>query len=163
MNKILNIDQAIRTAKRLRKEKKRIVLAGGIFDILHVGHINFLQKAKEKGDVLFVLLESDETVGKLKGPRRPINTQSARAQVLSALTSIDYVVKLPEMKNDKDYDRLVTRLQPMVIAVTKKDEHIEHKERQAGKIHAQVLFVNDRIRNQSTSRIAKIIQKENII
>lgn len=163
MRKILNSEQAIETAIKLRKDGKSIVLVGGIFDILHIGHINFLQKAKEKGKVLFVLLESDKNASRLKGPNRPINTQEARANVISALEAVSYVVMLPEMKNDDDYDRLVTRLQPTIIAVTRNDKNTEHKVRQAGKINSRVISVVSQIQNQSTSRIARIIEKENAI
>ena len=63
----------------------KIVLVGGCFDILHLGHVVFLEKAKKEGDVLVVLLESDEKVRFLKGKGRPVHTQSERAEILSAL------------------------------------------------------------------------------
>ncbi len=162
MNKILNINQGIKTAKKLRKEGKRIVLAGGIFDILHVGHIKFLEKAKKKGDVLFVLLESDETARKLKGEKRPINNQRTRALVLSALEAVNYTILLPRMKNDKDYDRLITLIKPMVIAISENDANIKHKKRQAKIIGAKVVSVTAQISNQSTTRLIKIIEENTL-
>ncbi|MEX2013077.1 MAG: adenylyltransferase/cytidyltransferase family protein, partial [Candidatus Levyibacteriota bacterium] len=128
------------------------------FDILHIGHIKFLEKAKEKGDILFVLLESDEIARKLKGKNRPVNTQRIRAGILSALETISYIVLLPEMKNNDDYDRLVTQLRPMVIAVSENDKNIEHKKRQAKITGARLLTVIPQIANQSTTRLIKTME-----
>ncbi len=161
MNKLLTINQAIKTSEELRKNGKSIVLAGGVFDILHIGHIRFLKKAKKKGDSLFVLLESDKTARKNKGENRPINTQSARAEVLSSIEFVDCVILLPEMKKDRDYDRLVTHIQPMYIAITEKDKGIKHKMRQAKTVGAKVLSVTPEIKDKSTTKIAKIIEEEN--
>jgi len=160
MNKILKTNEAISIAKNLRGQDKSIVLVGGFFDILHLGHIKFLQKAKEKGEVLIVLLESDETAKKTKGENRPINNQEARAEILSSLTSVDFVIKLKHMKSDRDYDNLVKAILPDILAVTKDDLFIEHKKRQADMIGANVITVIPRISNQSTSRLAKIIEEE---
>ena len=80
--------------------KKITVLAGGCFDVLHPGHIVFLEKAKKAGDYLVVLLESDKKIRKLKGKGRPVHSQKERAEILSALKSVDSVVCLPYMEND---------------------------------------------------------------
>ncbi len=74
-----------------RYEKKRVVFTNGCFDIMHPGHTEYLEAAKALGDVLIVGLNSDESVKKIKGEKRPINDQLARATVLLALRSIDYV------------------------------------------------------------------------
>ncbi len=160
MKKILNIDQAAKIANKLKKQNKSIVVAGGFFDILHIGHIRFLEKARQSGNMLFVLLESDKTARKLKGKNRPINSVQIRAEILAALTCVDYIVILPEIKNNQDYDKLISSLSPMVLAVTKNDKNIEHKKRQAQKTGARVLSVVSEIDNESTSRIARIIEKE---
>ena len=160
MKKVINTKEAIDVAKKINTTGKKIVLVGGIFDILHLGHIKFLEKAKEKGDVLFVLLESDETAKKLKGAKRPINSQKVRALVLAALEAVTYAVLLPKMKNNDDYDRLVTRLRPMVIAVSENDKNIEHKKRQAKIIGAKVIPVVPQVSNQSTTRLVRIIEGE---
>ncbi len=162
MNKIIKNSEAITITKKLRRQNKSIVLVGGFFDILHIGHIKFLEKAKGQGDYLFILLESDETAKKTKGESRPINTQASRAQILSALKFVDYIVILPRMKNDADYDRLVTRLRPTVIAVTQNDKNIKHKMRQAKLIGAKVISVISQISNHSTSRLIKIIEENNL-
>lgn len=159
MNKILKPKEAIEIARKLKKQGRSVALVGGFFDILHIGHIKFLEKAKEKADALFVFLESDEQARKLKGENRPVNTQKARAEVLSALKSVDYIVLLPKMKNDKHYDKLVTLINPMIIAVTKGDKNIKHKIRQAEKIGAVILPVLSHIPDKSTSKLAKIIEE----
>lgn len=155
MNKILNINKAIKLSSKLRKQHKTIVLVGGVFDILHVGHVKFLEKAKEKGDFLFVLLESDKSVRKLKGEKRPINRQKDRAQILSSLKAVDYVVLLRGILKNKDYDRIVKRILPDVLAITAPDRGRVHKDRQGKLTGAKVKIVLRRLKNKSTSRLAK--------
>src|SRR3989344_6058339 len=163
MNKIIKIDRVLRISKELRQQGKQIVLVGGCFDILHLGHIKFLESAKKLGDCLFVLLENDESVKKLKGKDRPINNQIERAQVLSALSIVDYVVLLPLMKTDKDYDKLITQIKPAFIATTENDPNIEHKIRQAKMLNAKMKIVTKRIKSKSTTKLARLISEENIL
>ena len=87
MKKILSVNQAVKISKELKSQKKTIVIVGGIFDILHSGHIKFLKKSKEYGNYLFVLLEDDIKAKKEKGDKRPINSQKDRAKVLSTIQS----------------------------------------------------------------------------
>ena len=86
---------------QLKKEGKTIVFTNGCFDILHAGHVRYLQAARALGDVLIVGLNSDESVRGLKGPTRPINCQEDRAEVLSALSAVDYVVIFGEPTAEK--------------------------------------------------------------
>jgi len=78
--------------ERLRQEGKRIAFANGCFDLLHVGHVRFLAGAREQGDVLVVGVNSDAAVRGLKGPGRPLIPAEARASLIGALESVDYVV-----------------------------------------------------------------------
>ena len=80
----------------LRANNKTIVTTNGCFDILHVGHVRYLKKAKSFGDVLIVALNSDKSVRSIKGPDRPINSESDRAEILNALSFVDYVVLFDE-------------------------------------------------------------------
>ncbi len=157
MDNILTLKQLDRKLKSIRKLDKSIVLSGGCFDIIHLGHITFLQKAKQKGNVLIVLLESDETIKKLKGSQRPINSQKARAKVLSFLKPVDFVVLLPEVTSDNQYDTLVKTIKPQIIAVTKGDPNILHKIRQAKLTGAKVLEVTSKITYHSTTKLARQI------
>ena len=161
MSKIISVKQAIDISKKLRYQQKNIVLVGGCFDILHAGHVAFFENAKKHGDVLFVLLESDETIKKIKGESRPFYKQKDRAYVLSALSVIDYVISLPEMTNDYDYDKLLLKLKPTIIATTKNDPNRKHKERQAALAKSKVLDVIQRLPEKSTSSLAKILNREN--
>lgn len=162
MKKILTVSQAIQRSNKLRREGKSIVLAGGCFDILHVGHITFLEEAKKHGDVLMVMLESDETVQQLKGDERPINTQQERAKILEAIYAIDYIILLPKDMNNKIYDGFVLQIKPAIIATTEGDPYKSHKDRQAKKAGATVVEVK-RIENVSTSKLANILNKRGLL
>lgn len=83
-------------SERLKKEGKKVVFTNGCFDILHVGHVKYLQEAKSYGDILIVGLNSDSSVRELKGPTRPVNTEADRAYILAALESVDFVVLFSE-------------------------------------------------------------------
>ncbi len=83
-------------ARRLKKQKKRIVFTNGCFDLLHAGHISLLRKAKSMGDVLIVGLNTDRSMRKLKGKGRPVVPEKDRALVLSSLRDVDYVVFFSE-------------------------------------------------------------------
>jgi rfaE bifunctional protein nucleotidyltransferase chain/domain len=78
--------------ERLRREGRRIVFANGCFDLLHVGHVRYLQAAKEQGDVLVVGVNSDRAVAALKGPGRPLLRAEWRVELVAALEGVDYVV-----------------------------------------------------------------------
>jgi len=80
----------------LKDQKKSIVFTNGCFDILHIGHIHYLEAAKLLGDILIIGLNSDNSVSELKGPERPINQQDDRACVLSSLRAVDVVVLFDE-------------------------------------------------------------------
>jgi FAD synthetase len=157
--KIITTREIIELSKKLNGEKKKIVLVGGCFDILHAGHIEFLTAAKKSGDVLFVLLESDENIKKLKGANRPLNSQRDRAKILENLEMIDYVVALPPLGSNKEYDELVSSLKPAIIAVTKGDPGLTHKKRQANLIGAEIAEVAEQVINQSTTKLIKILKE----
>ena len=82
--------------KKIKVERKKIVFTNGCFDLLHVGHIRYLSQAKKLGDFLIIGLNSDRSVKKLKGKDRPINSFEDRATLLSALNSVDLVIKFKE-------------------------------------------------------------------
>lgn len=95
-NIFLDKENISSTVERLQKQKKKVVLTNGAFDILHAGHIDFLQKAKALGDVLIVGVNSDESIKKYKDLKRPINPLYSRLLVLSALRCVDLVVAFSE-------------------------------------------------------------------
>jgi cytidyltransferase-related domain len=93
---IVDFDEIEKICNSLREQNKKIVFTNGCFDILHRGHIEYLTKAKEFGDVLIVGLNSDPSVQRLKGKDRPINPEADRARILDALKPVDYVVIFEE-------------------------------------------------------------------
>src|SRR5215469_6974121 len=97
---------------RLRQEGKRIVLANGCFDILHVGHVRYLAGARAEGDALIVCVNADSGVQGLKGPGRPVLNERARALLVAALREVDYVVIFPE----PNVEVLLSELRPEVHA-----------------------------------------------
>lgn len=139
----------------IKKNGKKIVLVGGCFDILHWGHIKFLEASKNEGDILVVLLESDGKIKKTKGDKRPINNISKRSAVLSSLSSVDFVIELEGMTKNEEYDKLIVQIKPDVIALTKGDASLEQRIIQAEKVGAKVVEVIDRIEDLSTTRLLK--------
>ncbi len=161
MNRIINMEEAISLSKKLKSTGKTVVLTGGCFDVIHLGHIKFLEAAKKTGDILFVFIESDENVRKIKGNQRPIHNQDERAQVLQALRFVDYVIKIPFLRENNDYDKLVIKLNPSIIAITKGSSALEHSLRQSKIIGAKLIQVIEHIPQHSTTKIAQIILDEN--
>jgi rfaE bifunctional protein nucleotidyltransferase chain/domain len=159
MNKILTTKQADQISSKLHKQDKKIVLVGGCFDLLHIGHITFLEEAKKQGHTLLVLLESDDAIKKTKGSGRPINSQKIRAKILAALAVVDYVILLePDMTNT-DYDALVFAIKPAIIATTQGDVHRHHKDRQAKQIGAKVVDVTQPISDKSTTKLINLLNE----
>lgn len=110
-NKILSVDEIPNLMRILSLENKRIVFTNGCFDILHKGHVTYLQKAKNLGDILILGLNSDASVRRLKGEQRPINDEQARATVMAALSSVDYVVIF---EDDTPYE-VIKAIQPDIL------------------------------------------------
>ena len=94
--KIKAIEEIIDISNKLRGENKLIVTTNGSFDILHLAHVNLIEKAKKEGDILIVLVNSDNSIRKLKGEGRPIVSENERAEMLTALECVDYVVIFDE-------------------------------------------------------------------
>ncbi len=109
--KIKTQDELIPILNDLKKNSRRIVFTNGCFDILHVGHIRYLKEAKGYGDILVVAVNSDSSVKSIKGDKRPIVSQSERAEVVAALEMVDYVTMFDE---DTPYN-IIKKLQPDVL------------------------------------------------
>jgi rfaE bifunctional protein nucleotidyltransferase chain/domain len=108
----LSLDDAVERAAAWRRAGKRIVLANGCFDLLHVGHVRYLQSARALGDALVVGVNSDASVRRLKGAGRPLMAEAERAEVVGALAAVDAVVVFDE----DTATTLVARLRPDVHA-----------------------------------------------
>jgi rfaE bifunctional protein nucleotidyltransferase chain/domain len=96
IKKILPFDQIEPLFSDSFREQHKLVFTNGCFDVLHRGHIYYLSRARELGDLLVLGLNSDESVARLKGPGRPVNKQQARAEVLGGLAFVDHIVIFPE-------------------------------------------------------------------
>ncbi|MDT4895730.1 MAG: D-beta-D-heptose 7-phosphate kinase / D-beta-D-heptose 1-phosphate adenosyltransferase [Acidobacteriota bacterium] len=109
--KIVSIDELRRERERLRAEGKRLVFTNGCFDILHVGHVRYLQRARSLGDALLVAINSDRSVRELKGAGRPIMQEQERAEMLAALSAVDYVTVF----DDLSPRALITEVLPDIL------------------------------------------------
>ena len=108
----MTVAEAAALAERLRAAGRRIVLANGVFDLLHVGHVRYLEAARRLGDVLFVGINGDASVARLKGKGRPLMPVAERAELLGALRSVDHVVVF----EDDTADQLLRAIKPDVHA-----------------------------------------------
>ena len=112
MAPLVGIEEAARQAAEWRGRGRRVVLANGCFDLLHVGHVRYLSAARGLGDALVVGLNSDASVRRLKGPGRPVIPADERAELIGALASVDLVVVF----DDDSAEVLIARLRPDVHA-----------------------------------------------
>ena len=110
--KVLSQPETVAWVEHLRHDGKTIVFTNGVFDLLHPGHIRYLEDARREGDALVVGVNSDRSVREIKGPSRPITPENERAEVLAALSCVDAVVIFDEV----DPQRIIDRLQPDVLA-----------------------------------------------
>ena len=97
-NKIVDIEELARRSTELRAAGKKLVATNGCFDLLHVGHVRYLQAARALGDALVVGVNGDDSARELKGPGRPLNNEKERAEVLAALECVDLVTIFPELR-----------------------------------------------------------------
>lgn len=135
-----------------------IVVVGGCFDILHYGHLVFLEEAKKKGEKLIILLESDQFIIEVK-KRKPVHTEKERAYMLSLLRCVDQVIILPRLKTYEEYEEIIKYINPSIIAVTEGDPQMENKKKMIKKIGGTVMVVTGYIPNVSTSEIREKLKK----
>jgi rfaE bifunctional protein nucleotidyltransferase chain/domain len=108
--KIVNPDRLAAIAESLRAQGRKLVLTNGCFDLLHAGHVRYLQAARALGDALAVAINGDDSVRVLKGEGRPLNAEGARAEIVAALACVDYVVTFPEVR----VTRLIEKVRPAI-------------------------------------------------
>ena len=141
--------------EQLKKQNKKVVFTNGCFDLIHSGHVDYLVKAKEMGDVLILALNTDESIKRIKGDKRPILKQDERAFIVSNLKPVDYVTFF----NEDTPAEIISELIPDVL-VKGADWSIDKiigrdiVEANGGEVKT-IKFVND----QSTSNIIKIIKE----
>lgn len=154
MSNIKSREDIKRIRKQLKEQNKKIVFTNGCFDLIHSGHVDYLVKAKEMGDVLILALNTDESIRRIKGEKRPILEQDERAFIVSNLKPVDYVTFFDEdtpaeIINDLVPDILVKGADWAIDKIVGRDV----VESNGGEVKT-IKFVND----QSTSNIIKIIK-----
>ncbi len=153
MNGLKTPDEIKLIRKKFRDEKKKVVFTNGCFDLIHAGHVDYLTKARELGDALIVGLNSDSSVRRIKGDKRPILSEKERAFIISSLKPVDFVVIFDE---DTPAE-LISEVIPDIL-VKGADWPIENiigrevVEANGGEVKT-IRFIND----QSTSKIIKSI------
>ncbi len=150
---IVSLKKLKSIVKKLKRQNKKIVFTNGCFDIIHIGHITLLKKAKSLGDVLIVGLNSDVSVRKLKGKERPIVCQKDRAKVLDSIKYVDYVVVFDELT---PY-RVITEIKPDILV---KGKDYELKEVVGWGIVPKIVRIN-LVKDRSTTNIIEKIRKTN--
>ena len=149
---IKTLDEIRLLSAELKKRGKKVVFTNGCFDILHVGHVKYLEEAKSYGDVLILGLNADASVRRLKGEMRPVNTEEDRAYILAALEAVDYVVKFEE---DTPYE-LIKAVSPHILV---KGGDYEGKE-VVGQDIADELRLVEFVDGKSTTKIIERIQND---
>ena len=152
--KVVTLDQLVIGLGKTRKSGMQIVFTNGCFDILHAGHVTYLEKAKSFGDLLIVGVNADSSVKKLKGESRPINNEMDRAYLLSALHAVDYVV----IFDQETPLALISVIKPDVLV---KGGDYEGKEVVGSEIAKEVKLV-DFVDGKSTTSTINKIQKDSV-
>ena len=152
-NKIKTLNEIKEIVEELKGQNKKIVTCNGCFDILHQGHTKFLEEAKHQGDILIVGINSDSSVKENKGPDRPINSEQSRAEALSDLEMVDYIVIFSEKNPIK------------LLEIIKPDIHcngVEYGENcieaETVKKHGGRIYLIKKFKNFSTTNLIKKIK-----
>lgn len=156
MTAVKTLDEIKVLRKSFRKQNKKVVFTNGVFDLIHAGHVDYLTKAKALGDVLIVGMNSDESVKRIKGDKRPILLEDERAFVISSLKPVDYVVLFDEDTPQKLIDDIVPDI--LVKGADWSIDKIvgrETVEKNGGEVKT-IEFVN----LQSTSKIIELIKNK---
>ncbi len=156
LEKIVSRDALRRLLEEKRRMGKRIVLANGCFDILHVGHVRYLEGARQEGDLLVVGVNADTSVRGIKGPGRPLLDEESRATLVAALRAVDYVVVFPE----PNVESLLEALRPDVHAkVTDYTEGTIPERTTADRLGIRLAIVGDP-KQHSTRDLLASVRKE---
>jgi len=151
-----------RQVKRWQSRGKKVVLATGVFDILHIEHLRFLNKAKDAGDKLIVGIESDQRAQSMKGGIRPLNESKIRLEQLHALKAVDLAFTLPDKFNSQsDWERLMDALKPDAYAVSSGSPYLENKLAICRKFSVRFQVVHGHNPKYSTSTLVNKLMDPN--
>ncbi len=154
MSKLKTLDELIKIVEGLKKEGKKIVFTNGCFDLLHLGHIRYLKEAKKLGDILIIGLNSDTSVRSLKGPNRPLVKEEDRAEILSALEAVDYIVIFNELTPKNLIDKII----PNVLAKGGDWREEEVVGRDTVEAHGGKVIIIPEVKGYSTSALINKIR-----
>ena len=151
-SKVVSREPMVALRQKLRQSGKKVVFTNGSFDLLHVGHVTYLNFARQQGDVLIVGLNSDASVKRYKGDKRPVVNQANRAKVLAALECVDYVVIFDE-------DEPATLIESLIPDVLVKGADWAHyvSGREVVEKHGGKVVLAEMVAGQSTSELIKKI------
>lgn len=150
--KILTKTRLKNLLRKLKKKNKRIVFTNGCFDLIHIGHVKYLQKAKSFGDILIVAVNSDGSVRKIKGKGRPIMPQNDRMEILTAFGCVDYVI----LFNELTPARIIRYIKPDILV-----KGADYKLNEiVGRGIVKTVKTVQLIKGKSTSNITKKIRNE---
>lgn len=161
--KILTYEQAVQRIHEAKEKGLKVILAQGIFDIVHAGHIEYLRMAKEKGNLLFVGTEQDNTVRLNKGENRPFNSLEERLYLLSELESVDFVFPYSNLvqysESSEAYIQRYKELNPDSVAFSSWDPNLDLKKRNAASAGIEIVLTHERKR-KSTTNLLRLIGYE---
>ncbi len=150
---------ALQQVKEWKQQGNKVAFATGVFDILHIDHVRFLQKAQAAADKLIIGVETDKRVEEMKGKHRPVNKQQIRVEQLSALRSVDFAFILPEsFSTQQDWEDCMKAINPDIYAVSSHTKWLENKQKICNKFGVQLAVVYQHNPENSTTLIEKKIQ-----
>ncbi len=156
MSKIYSLSELKNIIEEKKRKGKKIVLANGCFDLIHVGHIRYLKEAKNKGDILVVALNSDNSVRKLKGHGRPLLTERERVEIISSFYFVDFVTIFEET----DVSKVIKTLKPDIHAKGSDYTPETVPEREFVKNYGGEIEITGGPKVKSTSEIIKEIKRK---
>ncbi len=156
MEYLVSADQLTLLGESYRQKGKKLVLTNGCFDLLHTGHVRYLQQARALGDVLLVAVNSDRSVRELKGPTRPLNAEHDRAEVVAALRCVDHVTIFDELR----VTEVIKKLQPAIYAKggDYTEESLDAEERSALTRAGAEVYILPLVKERSTTSLIKKMQ-----
>ena len=154
-SKIKTLKELIKIVKTLKKQNKKIVTTNGVFDIIHAGHVKYLEEAKKLGDILIVGINADKSVKQNKGDKRPINDEKSRLSVLAAMESVDYVFLFNE-KYPRDW---LNKIAPHVHVKAANYKMSQIIERDAVEKNYGKVVLIPMVKGYSTTKIIEKISK----
>jgi rfaE bifunctional protein nucleotidyltransferase chain/domain len=156
MENFITNNQLAALGEKYRHEGKRLVLTNGCFDLLHTGHVRYLEQARQLGDVLLIAVNSDRSVRELKGPTRPLNNEHDRAEVLAALRCVDYVTIFDALR----VSDVIQKLKPAIYAKggDYTPETLDPEEREVLEECDTVIEILPLVQDRSTTRLIESLR-----